>query len=72
MNTSHYPSLENCKKLTEIGFPETYITREDESILPPDEIGRYVCPSVMEMLELCPNCVVDNGGYAVKLCRTKR
>lgn len=23
MNTSHYPSLELCKKLTEIGFPET-------------------------------------------------
>jgi hypothetical protein len=25
MNTSHYPSLELCKKLTKIGFPKTEV-----------------------------------------------
>lgn len=37
MNPLHYLSLKLCKKLTEIGFPETYINYEqlktDEMIL---------------------------------------
>lgn len=70
MNTSHYPSLELCKKLTEIGFT----TANDSDIsFPITEMsyhnGRIIkneytefwaiknwfsCPSVMEMLDVMP------------------
>ena len=50
MNTSHYPSLELCKKLTEIGFPETEQSRR----VPINEMETniYVFPSLMEMLDV--------------------
>lgn len=59
MNTLHYPSLELCKKLTEIGFPAT------EKVI--DEFGNiydiapwnewFIMPSVMEMLDVMPNYI---------------
>lgn len=57
MNTSHYPSLELCKKLTEIGFPETEYkpTQYLNS-----EFNEYVCPSVMEMLDVMPRTIEKN------------
>lgn len=63
MNPLHYPDLERCKKLTEIGFPETelfysrwankarveyFINREEYS----KRDDRFLCPSVMEMLDV--------------------
>lgn len=60
MNPLHYPSLELCKKLEEIGFPivDTYrnsywvYSRREEwfAQIPTD----YTCPSVMEMLDEMP------------------
>jgi len=66
MKTSHYPSLELCKKLTEIGFPETYSRwywncENSYSIWaqhprPKDwEHPEIPCPSVMEMLDVIPD-----------------
>ena len=70
MNTNHYPSLELCKKLTEIGFPETekvfaklvQFKKEDPEHEISDRfqdmlwecVWDYVCPSVMEMLDIMP------------------
>lgn len=31
MNTSHFPDLERCKKLTKVGFPETQMERIQNS-----------------------------------------
>lgn len=31
MNTSHFPDLERCKKLTDVGFPETQMERIQNS-----------------------------------------
>lgn len=59
MNTTHYPSLELCKKLTEIGFPisekfwqywKICDTFHDCMI----HSEASVCPSVMEMLDVMP------------------
>ena len=79
MNTSHYPSLELCKKLTEIGFPDTgHSTYDGKKLCEPnmvmvryalsdyDKLVRvrkeweYVCPSIMEMLDVMPN-IIDKG-----------
>lgn len=53
MNTSHYPSLELCKKLTAIGFPKTkeYAVDYHWDFVEDDNL---VCPSVMEMLDVMP------------------
>ena len=62
MNTAHYPSLELCKKLTDIGFPETEkriiyypdINNEIKTEILPKEMVQIgdVCPSVMEMIDV--------------------
>lgn len=68
MNSSHYPSLELCKKLTEIGFPKNTDAvfhknlddnprHWDSSTM--QRIHYYVCPSVMEMLDVIPEEVND-------------
>ncbi len=67
MKQEHYPSLELCKKLTEIGFPKTQHTysfwwdkcEEEFTIVDEDDDGVsrtefYRCPSVMEMLDVMP------------------
>lgn len=69
MNPLHYPSLELCKKLTEIGFPSTVysngswwidsITYEKYSENWKDKTYRTVCPSVMEMLDVMPESIPD-------------
>lgn len=53
MNTLHYPSLELCKKLTEISFPKTENYIDDKWYIS-DFKETYVCPSVMEMLDVIP------------------
>lgn len=60
MKNNHYPSLDLCKKLTDIWFPRTekYYNPKRESI----EYFKwwllgnweYWCPSVMEMLDEIP------------------
>lgn len=69
MKTEHYPSLELCKKLTEIGFPESkyfyladWIKESDWFIWTTDEPHIYfnaVCPSVMEMIDIIPDSIHD-------------
>jgi len=63
MNPPHYPSLELCNKLTEIGFPETekwYLWGwNDFNIIKNREwflhwVSSFLCPSVMEMLDVMP------------------
>lgn len=55
MNTSHYPNLELCRKLTEIGFPETEILMDVDSWTPQRQSQSFLwCPSVMEMLDVMP------------------
>lgn len=69
MNTSHYPSLELCKKLTEIGFPMTqniklfcwdswYKNAVYNEEIHSDKYD-YVCPDIMEMLDVMPNDLSD-------------
>lgn len=71
MNTSHYPSLELCKKLTEIGFPvtELFYETDDWSTEHFERIiirwwrwkfstFNFVCPSVMEMLDIMPASII--------------
>ena len=61
MKTEHFPSLELCRKLTEIGFPKTewvnydsywnfYDCYDDRWLS--NTSGAYFCPSVMEMLDV--------------------
>jgi len=64
MNTSHYPSLELCKKLTEIGFPITEkfwqywkICDAFHDCMIHSEAS--VCPSVMEMLDVMPQSIIE-------------
>lgn len=77
MNTSHYPSLELCKKLTEIGFPNTMFYYEwvenfsgkiEYNIMPWHKMydDEFVCPSVMEMLDVIPD-EVDDLVFAMEL-----
>jgi hypothetical protein len=66
MNNSYYPSLELCKKLTEIGFPECRrcysryfdwkLDKDEEWVIFAWALNwvTYVCPSVMEMLDVMP------------------
>ena len=63
MNPLHYPSLELCKKLQEVGFPETTISivqdfNWKDFICDHYEYNREdfiaCCPSVMEMLDVMP------------------
>ena len=69
MNTSHYPSLELCKKLTDLGFPMNkliyHITNWWSLICnmdvykltnqkPPIGGVEYVCPSISELLDEMP------------------
>lgn len=72
MNSLHHPDIERCKKLTEIGFPETELVFSDweeddywnryqtwDIILRgrwvPEPKPYFVCPSVMEMLDVIEN-----------------
>lgn len=74
MNPLHYPDLERCKKLTEIGFPETenylyenlYIVKKglDVDLARHNKVPVFVCPSVMEMLDVIPEHI---GGYDLVL-----
>lgn len=73
MNPLHYPSLELCKKLTEIGFPKTYMKmhwNEKYWFEPCTQWSflssltgsvwktyDYRCPSVMEMLDVMPKSI---------------
>lgn len=71
MNSSHYPSLELCKKLTEIGFPETekqwrisWFWKEyilSENWIDTEEVKKFVwvCPSIMEMLDVIPQSIKE-------------
>lgn len=67
MNPSHYPSLELCKKLTEIGFPDTENIRyeDDKKWIwynsPECYEWDYVCPSVMEMLDVMPMKIMSDS-----------
>ena len=69
MNPLHYPSLELCEKLQEIGFSKTYATIVDLWNWTSDVLEEstytnwyndhlhYVCPSVMEMLDVMPQTI---------------
>ncbi len=63
MKTEHYPSLELCKKLTEIGFPTTFQHIGDSgwTVIWCGEIPEwmYVSPSVMEMLDVMPDTIAQ-------------
>jgi len=52
LNTSHYPSLELCKKLTELGFPET---EKHKQYL---WVGNFKCPSIAELLDEIPENIL--------------
>ena len=61
MTSLHYPSIELCRKLTEIGFLATRDRYEaDWKIVLWESSNQfmwawqYVCPSVMEMLDVMP------------------
>lgn len=61
MNSSHYPNIELCRKLTEAGFPEEtscHFRRNNSYIYEhtfwPWNDESYVCPSVMELLDEMP------------------
>ena len=58
MNTSHYPSLELCKRLTEAGFPRFDMYRNSYWVYNKRiewfeiiEYDDYVCPSIAELLD---------------------
>ena len=57
MKPLHYPDIDRCKKLTEIGFPET---EKD-----------VCCPSVMEMLDVIPHTVPQYFVEITKLYDTE-
>ncbi len=74
MNNSHYPDLERCKKLTEVGFPETdkEMTKNWDIVLE-NTMMRPVClcPSVMEMLDIIPNPIeIDWNKSFLSFCKT--
>lgn len=74
MTPTHYPSLDRCQKLTELGFPHTAMHFEKwcesftdtESSYDDDE---YVCPSVMEMLDAMPESIEYRDGEIVTAWR---
>lgn len=58
MNTSHYPSIELCAKLTEIEFPKTeklltsfWIYNNNSNLDSIQSEVEYTCPSVLEILD---------------------
>ena len=75
MKNSQYPSLDLCKKLTKIGFPQSendwtlykhtlfeetrkyhWTIRNELWISDYEDIKEsYICPSVIEMLDLMPS-----------------
>jgi hypothetical protein len=73
MNNSHYPSIELCKKLTEIGFPRTEMWMLDFLYERPNqwdifeydfsldcedhEWTTYKCPSIAELLDELPKSI---------------
>lgn len=75
MNTSHYPSLDLCKKLTANGFPRTemwlldfwYDRANQWDIMPYDfcldcedyEWTTYRCPSIAELLDELPEWMIE-------------
>lgn len=77
MNTNHYPDQERCKKLTEIGFPMTVTVWSNfynseaggriDAITTFDEYDKvnpqWVCPSVMEMLDVIPEFINYETDY---------
>lgn len=65
MNTSHYPSLELCKKLTEARFPAT------EKWFPHNNWSEYyVYPAIMEILDKIPDLtVVNNEVYWLQMTK---
>lgn len=78
MNPSHFPSLELCKKLTEIGFPEATSChwRKDskgvyDTTFWPWNDESFVCPSVMEMLDVIPRIKIDWYSYGINIWITQ-
>jgi hypothetical protein len=60
MNNLHYPDFERCKKLTEIGFPDTVLTI--------DRAGQLaLLPSVMELLDVIPKIIPRRDKYDLYL-----
>lgn len=72
MNPLYHPRLELCRKLQEIGFPDTYMCMvvlwEDYTDILEyssstnwynDEVEKCVCPSVMEMLSVMPKVISE-------------
>ena len=51
MKTTHFPDLERCKKLTDVGFPEN--TGLSFWVMP-NNMNMIVCPSVSELLDEMP------------------
>ena len=65
MNTSHYPSLGLCNKLTEAGFPTTELWIQWNCWNWSHKYYRnkrtdFVCPSVMELLDEMPDYIIDD------------
>lgn len=74
MNPLHYPSLELCKKLTQVGFPTTDNlfafdrNPDDVTLTSYEEVEEWSfyrllahCPSVMEMLDVMPEFISFQG-----------
>lgn len=59
MNKNHLPSIELCRKLTEIGFPPTSVHYDGP--MEYREADIYIIPSVMEMLDVIPTSMIING-----------
>lgn len=74
-NTDHYPSLELCKKLKEIGFPHTEFSYYPEIwkvMMFSKNSVTWPCPSVMEMLDVIPDDIrveiLPNNKYYTVWC----
>ena len=69
MNPLHFPSLELCKKLTEVWFPETkhYVSDSMKTSL---HAWQYVYPTIMEMIDIIPRGrwieILQDGWFVVK------
>ncbi len=68
MKSSHYPSLELCRKLTEIGFPKTQLKQAKYGT---ENDFDYVCPSVMEMLDVMPSTICNWYDYHMEMQKTR-
>ena len=70
MNTSHYPSLELCKKLKEISFPHTEFSYYPEIwkvMMFNKNAITHPCPSVMDMLDLIPDKLPKTDEYPMNI-----